>query len=283
MITLRELRTISLEFRRVSSNFLNCDDDTADVALIRFYSYLTKTEWIRDLISDILTTTEFDFRDCFPEHSDDWFEASIPVDEKQHFKAQFDYLSFLAGRTPVNVLGEAMHYYHSAKKFSEIIQSFVCNTFKPMIDYINDAISMEMIVLEAETKLPVPTVYQTIENNYGTANAQGTGNITSSNISTSTVSDITDLLAKILPSLDLLSDVPQDEIDNVKDDLESVEEQLTSAAPKKKRLQKAVDGIKEFLSDFSMKVAVSVAAGAVTSADWFMLIQKLEEYISSIG
>ena len=67
----------------------------------------------------------------------------------------------------MNVLGEAMHYYHSAKKFSEIIQSFVCNTFKPMIDYINDAISMEMIVLEAETKLPVPTVYQTIENNYG--------------------------------------------------------------------------------------------------------------------
>ena len=42
MITLRELRTISLEFRRVSSNFLNCDDDTADVALIRFYSYLTR-------------------------------------------------------------------------------------------------------------------------------------------------------------------------------------------------------------------------------------------------
>lgn len=48
MITLRELRTISLEFRRVSSNFLNCDDDTADVALIRFYSYLIKTETILD-------------------------------------------------------------------------------------------------------------------------------------------------------------------------------------------------------------------------------------------
>ena len=63
------------------------------------------------------------------------------------------------------------------------------------------------------------------------------------------------LYTSILPSLDLLSDVPQDEIDNVEDDLESVEEQLTSAAPKKKRLQKAVDGIKKFLSDFSMKVA----------------------------
>lgn len=71
MITLRELRTISLEFRRVSSNFLNCDDDTADVALIRFYSYLTKTEWIQDLISDILTTTEFVSETASREHSDD--------------------------------------------------------------------------------------------------------------------------------------------------------------------------------------------------------------------
>ena len=124
MITLRELRTMSLEFRRVSSNFLNCDHDTADIALSRFYSYLKRTEWIWDFISDILTTTEFDFRDCFPNHSNGWREASIPVDEKQHFKAQFDYLEFLAERTPVNVLGEAMQYYHSSKKFTDIIQSF---------------------------------------------------------------------------------------------------------------------------------------------------------------
>lgn len=163
MITLRELRTMSLEFRRVSSNFLNCDRDTADIALSRFYSYLKRTEWIWDFISDILTTTEFDFRDCFPDHSNGWREASIPVDEKQHFKAQFDYLEFLAERTPVNVLGEAMQYYHSSKKFTDIIQAFVCNTFKPMIDYINDAISKEMILIEAETKAPVPAVYQKLK------------------------------------------------------------------------------------------------------------------------
>mgnify|MGYP000854206036 FL=1 len=283
MITLRELRTMSLEFRRVSSNFLNCDHDTADIALSRFYSYLKRTEWIWDFISDILTTTEFDFRDCFPYHSNGWREASIPVDEKQHFKAQFDYLEFLAERTPVNVLGEAMQYYHSSKKFTDIIQSFVCNTFKPMIDYINDAISKEMILIEAETKAPVPAVYQKIENNYGTANAQGTGTMTTANFSAAPVSDITDLLAKILPSLDSLSDIPRDEIDNVKDDLESVEEQLASSAPKKNRLKKAVGGIKKFFADFSMKVAVSMAAGAVTSADWSMLIQKLEEYIGVIG
>lgn len=206
-----------------------------------------------------------------------------PVDEKQHFKAQFDYLEFLAERTPVNVLGEAMQYYHSSKKFTDIIQSFVCNTFKPMIDYINDAISKEMILIEAETKAPVPAVYQKIENNYGTANAQGTGTMTTANFSAAPVSDITDLLAKILPSLDSLSDIPRDEIDNVKDDLESVEEQLASSAPKKNRLKKAVRGIKKFFADFSMKVAVSMAAGAVTSADWSMLIQKLEEYIGVIG
>lgn len=107
--------------------------------------------------------------------------------------------------------------------------------------------------------------------------------MTTANFSAAPVSDITDLLAKILPSLDSLSDIPRDEIDNVKDDLESVEEQLASSAPKKNRLKKAVGGIKKFFADFSMKVAVSMAAGAVTSADWSMLIQKLEEYIGVIG
>ena len=282
MTTLRELKTISLEFRRVSSNFLNCDNDTADVALIRFYSYLTKTEWIQALVTDIITTTDFNFRDCFPEYSRGWREASISVDEKKHFKAQFDYLSFLAGRAPVNVLNEAMQYYHSSQKYTEIIQSFVCSTFKPMIDYINDAISAQMIVMEAETKSPIPAVYQTIENNFGTANAQAIGNITSSNNSTCSISDLTDLLIKILPSLELLPDVPQDEIDDVKDDLESVQEQLSSATPKKKRLQKAMGGIKKFFSSFSMKVAVSVAAGTVTKMDWLAFIQKLEEYITNL-
>lgn len=282
MITLRELRTISLDFRRVSSNFLNCDNDTADVTLSRFYSYLKKTDWIWAFVSRTLSSTEFNFRDCFPEHSDGWREASIPVDEYQHFKAQFDYLDYLANRSPVNVLGEAMQYYHSSRKFTDIIQEFISDTFKPMIDYINDAISKEMILLEEEAKASAPTVYQRIENNYGTANAQGVGTLTSVTLTNDSVSDIGALIAKIIPSLELLDGIPQEEIDSVKDDFESVQEQIAAATPKKHRLQKAAAGIKKFFADFSMKVAVSLAAQSITTTDWSLLIEKIEEYISTL-
>jgi len=283
MITLREIRTISLDFRRVSSNFLNCDDDTADIALSRFYSYLKKTDWIWEFVSKTLSSTEFNFRDCFPDHSDGWREASIPVDETQHFKAQFDYLEYLASRTPVNVRGEAMHYYHSSRKFTDIIQEFISDTFKPMIDYINDGISKEMILMEEEAKASSPAIYQRIENNYGTANAQGSGNITSVTIPNGPTSDIEALLAKITPSLDFLDGIPQEEIANLKDDFESVQEQISADAPKKYRLQKAAAGIKKFFADFSMKVAVSLAAKSITAADWTLLIQKIEEYISTLA
>mgnify|MGYP001625095585 FL=1 len=49
--------------------------------------------------------------------------------------------------------------------------------------------------------------------------------------------------------------------------------------PKKNRIGKALVGIKKFAGDFSMKLAVTLAAGAVTEADWGMLLQQLENFI----
>ena len=49
--------------------------------------------------------------------------------------------------------------------------------------------------------------------------------------------------------------------------------------PKKNRIGKALVGIKKFAGDFSMKLAVTLAAGAVTGADWGILLQQLENFI----
>jgi hypothetical protein len=65
----------------------------------------------------------------------------------------------------------------------------------------------------------------------------------------------------------------------VKDDLEMVQEQLKSDEPKKNRIGKALVGIKKFIGEFSMKLAVSLAAGAVTGTDWSVLVQQLENFI----
>lgn len=91
--------------------------------------------------------------------------------------------------------------------------------------------------------------------------------------------EITALIDRIMPSLDKLSDIPADAIEDVKDDLQSIEEQIKSKEPKGSRLKKGINGIKKFLSDFSMKLAVSLAASTVTQLDWTTLIARIEEYI----
>ena len=74
--------------------------------------------------------------------------------------------------------------------------------------------------------------------------------------------------------------VGAEEIENVKDDLEMVQEQLQTDTPKKNRIGKALVGIKEFIGDFSKELAVTLATGAVTGADWSRLLQQLENFIT---
>lgn len=119
-----------------------------------------------------------------------------------------------------------------------------------------------------------PAMTQRIGTVNGTVIQQGSGSITATNTTEADVSEILDLVEKIIPSLNAIPDASQDDIDSIKDDLESVEEQLKSSVPKKKRLQKALDGIKKFASDFSMNLAVAFASGAVTGMDWNTLNSK---------
>ena len=58
-----------------------------------------------------------------------------------------------------------------------------------------------------------------------------------------------------------------------------VQEQLKSDVPKKNRIKKALVGIKKFVGEFSSKLAVTLAIGAVTETDWGMLLQQVENFI----
>lgn len=278
MITCKELREISLTFRRLSSNFLNSTDKDASTLIQRFKEYIDNTPFIAELIKKTTQGVEYDYLECFVQKAHGgWSEIRPPVNEACHIKAMYDYLSLIADNGG-NVLGAAMSYYHSSNKFRDIIRSFLDSAFKPLIDYINDAISKEMIMLEEEKS---PTMTQNIGQVYGTVNQQGSGAINSVTYVHSTeAKEIESLIERIIPSLDAITDIPVDAIDDVRDDLQSIEEQIKSQAPKKNRIQKALAGIKKFMGDFSMKVAVTTAASVVTHADWAALIGKVEEYIA---
>lgn len=277
MSELSDLRKISLSFRRVSSNLLNSDRDNAEVNLIRFINYIDETPLLHKIIWDAINGIEFNFEECFITSDYGRLDIKIPVDEKKHLKAQYDYAKAMIDSESRTVHSETMKAYRGIS--DDKYQAFLTDSLKPMIDYINDQISMEMILAEDSAK-PIPLV-QNFGDNYGTFNNQSSGTINSQNILNMN-KDILHLLDRIIASLDSIEDVPQEDIDDVKDDLESITEQINSTMPKKSRLQKALNGIKKFASDFAMKLGVSLATGAVTTMDWSQFIDLIENYIKNI-
>lgn len=278
MSKLLDLKKLSLSFRRISSNLLNSDSENADVNLIRFIDYIDKTEIICDILHNAIDKIEFDFTECFIlEDNYGRSGINIPVDVSEHLKAQYDYAKWIIGTENVCVWNQTIKFYRSYS--TDKIQKFLCECFKPMIDYINDELSSLIMIEEDEEKKSTQTpIFQNIGQNYGTINTQANGTIKSYNGITN-VDDIISLIEKILSSLPQLSNIDSDEIDSVRDDLEMVQEQLKTDNPKKNRIGKALVGIKKFAGDFSMKLAVTLAAGAVTRADWGMLLQQLENFI----
>ena len=277
-----ELRKLSLEFRRLSSNLLNSNNDTADITLSRFLKYINGNDLIMGYITDKIASVDYDFKDCFHVDGPGWADYTPPEDEACHIKAQYDYLNFINNEQKVNVRSQAMQYCWSDRKINAIIQNFLDMAFKPLIDFINDQLSMEMIVYDEEAKSMGGNTYiQNIETVNGSANQQNRGMINSYN-TTNDANSMLDLIDKLLVSLCEIQGVDSEEIESVKDDLEMVQEQLKSGTPKKNRISKALTGIKKFVGEFSMKLAVSLAAGAVTNTDWNMLIQQVETFIGKI-
>lgn len=273
------LRKLSLEFRRLSSNLLNSTNDTADINLSRFLKFIDGKELIFGIIQDKISGVDYDFKKCYTIGCSGWAGYNPPEDEACHIKVQYDYLTFINNDDKVNVQGQSRRYCWPSRKINDNIQSFLEMAFKPLIDFINDQLSMEMIVLDEEEKAIGGNTYiQNIETVNGSASQQNSGVINTYN-ATNDTSSMLDLIDKLLASLPEIQGVDVEEIENVKDDLEMVQEQLKTDNPKKNRIGKALVGIKKFAVDFSMKLAVTLAAGAVTGADWSMLLQQLENFI----
>jgi hypothetical protein len=277
----QELRAMSLDYRRISSNLLNASTDDANVMLLRFKKFIDESPFITDLLSRVMAGIIYSYKDCFITNKNDWDEMAPPVDEASHIKAQYDYLTYLCDKS-IDVLNAAMGYYHSSGKYIDIIRDFIHSSFKPLIDYINNAISKEMIILEEQIQNQSTAMVQNFNAPlYGTA-VQGTGVINSHN--TTIANDITEIIQlvnKVIGSVNALN-IAEEIKEDVKDDLEVVLEQVNSTTPKKSRLQKALGGIKKFMSDFIRQLAVTGMVNAVTKADWASLVERIEMFISRL-
>ena len=280
MSELKQLKLLSLDFRRKSSQLLNSNQHDADVNLCRFVDFIENTPMLHNIVHDVVDVTEFDFKECFLIDGGSWIGIQVPIDEKKHIKAMYDYANYIANSETESIVYQAQRYPCSSSKWSEIIQNYLNDAIKPLIDFINDSISKEIILMQQEENAVSMT------QNIGTVNGnvvqQQHGNVNITNQTGISSEDLNGLIEKIMASLPEIKDVDTEEVDSVKDDLESLQEQIQSPIPKKNRMQKALNGVQKFFSDFGMKVAVTVAAKVVTSQDWTALIQQAQLFIGNL-
>ena len=280
MNELKQLKLLSLDFRRKSSQLLNSDQHDVDVNLCRFVDFIESTPLLNNIVHSVVDVTDFDFKECFLIDGGSWIEIQVPIDENKHIKAMYDYANYIANSENESIEYQARRYPCSSKKWSEMIQNYLNDAIKPLIDFINDSISKEIILVQQEGN--VVSMTQNIETVNGNVVQQQRGKVNITNQTGIPGEDLNDLIEKIMASLPEIKDVDTEEVDSVKDDLESLQEQIQSPTPKKNRMQKALNGVQKFFSDFGMKVAVTVAAKVVTSQDWTALIQQAQLFIGNL-
>lgn len=280
MNELKQLKLLSLDFRRKSSQLLNSDQHDVDVNLCRFVDFIENTPMLHNIVHGVVDVTEFDFKECFLIDGGSWIEIQVPIDENKHIKAMYDYANYIANSENESIEYQARRYPCSSKKWSEMIQNYLNDAIKPLIDFINDSISKEIILVQQEGN--VVSMTQNIETVNGNVVQQQRGKVNITNQTGIPGEDLNALIEKIMASLPEIKDVDTEEVDSVKDDLESLQEQIQSSTPKKNRMQKALNGVQKFFSDFGMKVAVTVAAKVVTSQDWTALIQQAQLFIGNL-
>lgn len=276
------LKIESIKFRRVASNFLNSTRDNCDVNLERLFGYIETSVYVREIVHGVVDDVDFDFRSCFPSHASDWREMAIPQKAEEHLKAQYDYMKYICTNDKVNVENEAFHYYYGMKKINDMIQSFAESAFKPMIDYIVDALAEKTILAEAENPHSGGTY---IHNMQGAVIANNTGSV---QINQTINPDADKLLQMIQAAVPILSNSgdTSETLESIKDDLDTITEQLQSEHPKKSRIKKALDGIKGFAGDVCSDTASTMLSTALIAAasqvDWNAMIQLGSNLLSQL-
>lgn len=265
MSNLMELKKISIEFRRLSSNLLCSGEDNADANLFRFKEYIDKTEVVLNIIKKKINNTEITFSDCFPVEGNGWCEVYIPKEESKHIKAIYDLIEYIT-TNEISVYKIAFRYHCSSRKIRDIIQNFLNISIKPLIDYVIDEISKEMII-EEECSMAGVNINgadnSTISIAYGSTQ-NVTSNINSNN------NDISKAIDSIKEELKK-SQIGEEEKESIEDDLDVIKEQVQNSIEKPTRLKKAYTNLVNFLESSAGVVAKTTALG--------IGIQKLIELV----
>lgn len=144
---LKELRKISFEFRRISSDMLNSISDDNNAYLIKFRKFIDETKIIKDYIDSKIKYSTIDWSKSFIEEDFGFKSVIIPTNENDHIKAMYDYLLVMTD-TNKSLNGEAFDFHLGRAKVNDRIQFYLNRVFLPLVHYINDFLIEEMLSLD---------------------------------------------------------------------------------------------------------------------------------------
>lgn len=240
-----EYRKTSLTFRRIASNMLNSTYDEGNLQLIRFRKFIQDNKIIYAIIEDKINGVKVQNNFVSAEDDGYWYTVNIPIDEAEHIKSMYYYLIEMTEEEK-DLRGVAGRFYHNDEKWNDIIRSYLEKVFKPLVDFIVDSLSMEMMIMQPEKN--ETHIHQSINNNYGTANV-AEGNICSTNnANINDIDNIIKLISEVKGTIQNIKGIDEEEKEEVFDDLEVIQEQVQSDKPKYIKLKKAYQGVKNFIS-----------------------------------
>lgn len=239
-----EYRRTSLEFRRLASNMLNTNYTEGNLHLIRLKNYIDENQLIHEIINNKIKDVEYNYQTNFISEDDGWYLLNIPINSSEHIKAIYVYLIDMT-KEEKDIKETARCFYCNSDSWNDIIRSYLGNVFKPLVDFIIDSLSMEMMIMEPEKT--ETHIQQNIGTNYGTANIAERDINSVNNINIDDAKEIVTLIAELKKIIEN-EKMDQDIKDDVIDDLETVQEQVNTKEPKYVKLKKAYQGLKSFIT-----------------------------------
>jgi hypothetical protein len=269
-----EYRRTSLKFRRLASNMLDTNHTEGNLHLIRLKKYIDEDNLINEIITNKIKGIKYDYNSSFISEDGGWWSLNIPVNNSEHIKAMYDYLIDIT-KEEKDISGIACNFPCGSNSLNDIIKNYLENVFKPLVDFIIDSLSMEMMILEPEKT--ETHIHQNIGTNYGTANVAQRDISSVNNTNINDVKEIVSLIAEVRKMIEA-EEIDQETKADAIDDLETVQEQVESKQPKFVKLKKAYQGLKDFMAS----VPNGIVQATVIATKLNDLTQKVHSFMGLI-
>ncbi|MCI9110487.1 MAG: hypothetical protein HFH47_01590 [Bacilli bacterium] len=271
---IKEYRKVSHAFRRVASDMLTTDANDGNIKLIRFRRFIQETKLINNLIQEEIKDIDYDYKGNFIVEEGPWYSVSIPLDRGEHIKAMYDYLIDITNQG-VDIRGVAHRFSRGGgKKWNDIVREYMNKVFKPLVNFIVDGLTMEMIEME-KTKQETH-IHQNINQNYGTASI-AQGNIESVNhVKLNDAMEIKGIIDSF-KELIMKEEIDEELREGVMYDLEDIEQEIERDTPKLGRVKRAWKRIQDFMT----KLPETVTTYTLMTQQCMELYEKIRPFIGN--